>query len=112
MLKWAQGRHHAWEPRPLLEGLESMVVMATSSGRGRRGETPPRGWRGLRFSDARVSGDDVLDVGLVPPGCGGGLVRRLAGLASVHVGGVPVPPVVRRGRLLVGVVMLGGLVQQ
>ncbi len=46
----------------------------------------------------------------------GGADRRLLGgaaaLAGGHVGRVPVPPVVRRGALLVRVVVLGRLVQQ
>src|SRR5215211_7958906 len=91
MPRWVQGSIHASEPRPLSDGLVSMVLTATPLGNG-NGD-PALGWRGLRFGDARASSDDdVLDVGHVAPGGSGGVMRRR--------------------HLLVRVVMLGGFVQQ
>src|SRR3954467_7837840 len=56
--------------------------------------------------------DHVLDLRHVAVCCRGCLVRAAPALASVHVRRVPVPPVVRGGSLLEGVVTLGRLMQQ
>src|SRR5215831_19003774 len=66
---------------------------------------PPRRRPGLQAPDAQ-------DVGHVAARAGGGVVLALALLAGDHVGGVPVPPVVRCVALLVRVVVLGGFLQQ
>src|SRR5215213_1860632 len=61
---------------------------------------------------SRTRRDDVLDLRHVPVGGRVCLLRRAPLLPRAEVGGVPVPPVVRRGGLLEAVVVLGGLVQQ
>src|SRR3954464_3625676 len=66
-------------------------------------------------TDPRVSGGsgaEVLDLRHVAPGGRGRLLRSAPALPSVHVGRVPVPPIVWRGCLFERVVMLGRLVQQ
>src|SRR5690242_16220495 len=83
---------------------------------------PPSRWRWPGRSSSSRGGsarerrpsrdDDVVHLLHVPARRLGGVLRRLPVLAGAHVGGVPVPPVVRRGRLLVGIVVLGCLVQQ
>ena len=77
--------------------------------RSARAETPP-GEGGV--SDERQATMPSAFGHVARRGAGGGLLLRLAALAGRHVGGVPVPPVVRRRALLVWIVVLGGLVEQ
>src|SRR5688500_3981565 len=56
--------------------------------------------------------DDAFGLGHVTPGGRGGLVRRALALASVHVRGVPVPPVMWWGDRLECAVTLRRFVQQ
>src|SRR5580698_4686975 len=56
--------------------------------------------------------DDVLDVRHVPSGGRGRRLRGAAVFARVHVGRIPVPPVMRRGNLLECAVVIGRLMQE
>src|SRR4051812_34437543 len=66
----------------------------------------------VRGTGLRGAHDYVLDLRHVAPGGCGSILRAAATLASVEIGRVPVPPIVRRGRLLERVVMLGRFVQE
>src|ERR687891_2943582 len=69
-----------------------------------------KGWR--RGCSRRGRRDHALDLRHVAAGGGGSLIRAASALPGVHVRGVPVPPVVLWGDLLVRVVPLGRFVQQ
>src|SRR5437762_7201816 len=56
--------------------------------------------------------DNVLDLRHVATSGGGGLLRSVPALASVHVRRVPVPPVVRWGDRLERTVMFGRFMQE
>jgi hypothetical protein len=74
---------------------------------------PALSWRAAASPSATAgSHDDVLDLRHVAVGGGGRLLRGAPLLASVHVRGVPVPPVVRRGDRLERAVVDRGLVQE
>src|SRR5215207_741576 len=109
-----QGWNHAADPRPLLEGPWSIVLMANPH-RGSALEAPPGGG-GVSSEEANAcSGgrhDDVLDLRHVAPGGGGGLIRTAPTLPGVEVRRVPVPPVVRWRDPLVRIVVLGRFVHE
>src|SRR4051812_50087360 len=74
--------------------------------------SPPPGSGATDATARRSSRSYVPDLLHVAPGGGRGLVLGAAALARDHVGGVPVPPVVRRGDRLERAVAVGRLVQQ
>ena len=61
---------------------------------------------------AKLSGKYMKDLLHVAAGGVGGLIRRAPVFARIHIGGIPVPPVVSGVGLLVWVVALGCLVQK
>jgi delta 1-pyrroline-5-carboxylate dehydrogenase len=103
-------RHLTLADRLTNRAMESMVLMANSSGRTWIAETRPD--RRVSNAVSSTRDDDVLDLRHVAPGGRGGLLRRGPALARVHVRRVPVPPVVRWGDRLERAVMLGRLVQE
>ena len=77
------------------------------------GGDPRPGWAGSPGGHgSRGRHDDVLDLRHVAVGGRRGLAGAASALPGVHVGRVPVPPVVRRGDPLVPVVTFSRLVQQ
>ena len=96
--RWCRQRYLEWQPsRPRMRAVERRAYLV---------EFAATGWASSRRDD------NVLDVRHVATSRRGGLLRGAAAPASVHVGCVLVPPVVRRGDRFERTVMFGRFVQE
>src|SRR6478672_8067819 len=95
MLKWVHDCDHAWGTWPLVEGPVSIVLMANSSLCVCLDPCPAeaRSQSQKRMGSSHGRHDDVLDVGHVASRGRRGRLRAVAALARVHVGRIPIPPV-------------------